>query len=253
MNRDRETRSGPGAPEREFGDRRRPSLGSLLRRAARAERRHAAAWLIAGIVTTAGTVLLGSAEDAAFPAVLGLLLSVHSARQVMGIQLARRDLQSADTPPRRAYVVLLDDPNPRVVRPLLAVWPQAAPPGARPPKPDSVWRCDDELDELMSFQGSIEVHEAWLDRGPRSWSKPRWVRADAGIALPHRRAWLGRWYLNLLLRRDRRAKPRRLTIDDPHTMPDTGDELPLKGSLLRSVVEQGVALVALTLAALWLS
>ena len=30
----------------------------------------------------------------------------------------------------------------------------------------------------------VVVHEAWVDTGPRRWSKPRWVAADAGLAVP---------------------------------------------------------------------
>jgi hypothetical protein len=59
--------------------------------------------------------------------------------------------------------VLLHDPNPRAVRPLLAIWPDRPPPGERLPKPESVWRCNDELLELESVQEHVEVHEAWVD------------------------------------------------------------------------------------------
>jgi len=251
MSQDLETRPGPGAPEREFGHRRPPSLASVLDRAARAERRRAVAWLIAAVVISAGAVILGSPEGA-LVAALGLGMSAWSVRQIIGIRLARRDFHRAETPPRRAYVVLLHDPNVKAFRPLLAVWPQAPSAGVRPGKPESVWRCDDELRDLESWQGSIEVHEAWLDTGPRSWSKPRWVRADAGLAVVNRRAWLGRWYVSMLLRGDRPGAPRRLTIDDPHTVPDTGDELPLEGSLLGSVVGPFVIILGFTLAVLWL-
>jgi hypothetical protein len=224
----------------------------VLHRAARAERRRAAAWLIAGIVTAAGEVIPGSAEGAIVAAATGLALSVRSVRQVIGIQLARRDFQRAENPTRRAHVVLLDDPNGKEFRPLLAVWRDAPPPGGRPAKPESVWRCDDQLHELESFRGSIEVREAWLDTGPRSCSTPRWVRTDAGIALPHRRAWLGRWYVSMLLRGDRPGEPLRLTIDDPHTVPDTGEELPLEGSLLRSVAGCFAMVAAVTIGVTWL-
>jgi hypothetical protein len=197
-------------------------------------------------VTAAGALALASAESALLAGLMGLALAVWSARQVIGVQLARRDAHSADTPARRAYVVLLHDPNPKAVRPLLAVWAQRPPAGQRLPKPQSVWRCDDELDELKSSQGSVVVHEAWLDTGPRSWSKPRWVCADAGIAVPHRRALLGRWYVSMLLRSDRPGEARALTLDDPHTVPETAEELPLEGSLLRSVAGRIVVLAGFT-------
>jgi hypothetical protein len=177
---------------------------------------------------------LGSEVGALVPAAMGVVLALWSARLVMGLALARRDFLQADTAARRAWVVLLHDPNPRAFRPLLAVWRERPPAGERLPKPDSVWRCDDELLELESHQGDVVVHEAWVDTGPRSWSKPRWARADEGIAVPHRRALLGRWYVSTTLRSERPEAARPLTLEDPHSRPETAEELPLEGSLLVS-------------------
>lgn len=115
-----------------------PSVDSLLRRAARAERRRLLAWVLAGVLVAAGTFALASETTA------GIVLVLAAA---------------------------------------LAIWDERPAPGERLPKPDSVWRCDDELDELPSVAGSAEVHEAWVDTGPRSRSKPRWVLADAGLAV----------------------------------------------------------------------
>jgi hypothetical protein len=210
------------------------------------------AWLLAGALTAAGALALGSAEGAVVAGGSGLAFALWSGRQVVGLHLARRDFLRADTPPRRAYVLLLHDPNPRAFRPLLAVWSERPPGGTRLPKPEQVWRCDDEVDQLESFQGDPVVHEAWVDTGPRFWSKPRWVRADAGIALPHRRALLGRWYVSLVLRSARSEEARRLTLDDPHAVPDIAEELPLEGRLLRSVAGRGVLLAALVAAAVLL-
>jgi hypothetical protein len=234
------------APDRRPGPRVRPSVASLLHRAVRAERRRVGAWLLAGVVTAAGALALASAAGALLAGLMGLGLAVWSGRQVVALGIARRDFHSADTPPRRAYVVLLHDPNPRALRPLLAVWAQPPPPRERLPKPQSVWRCDDELDELKSSQGSVVVHEAWLDTGPRSWSKPRWVCADAGIAVPHRRALLGRWYMSMVVRSARPGEARRLTLGDPHAVPQAAEELPLGGSLLRSVAWRIVLLAGFT-------
>jgi hypothetical protein len=227
----------------------RPSVASLLRRAVRAERRRVLAWAIAGAVT-AVVALLAAEPAATFAAVIGLALALWSARQFAGLMIAKRDFERRDTPPRRAFVALMHDPNPRAVRPLLAVWEQRPAAGERLPKPRSVWRCDDELDELESSPGHIELHEAWIDTGRRSWSKPRWVRADEGIAVPHRRALFGRWYVNTSLRRDRPEEARPLTIEDPHRLPATGEELDLGGSLMRSVAGRLVFLAALTALAL---
>ena len=234
------------APDGRPEARARPSVASLLHRAVRAERRRLGAWLVAGAVTAAGALALASAAGALVAGLMGLAFAVWSARQVVALHVARRDFRSADTPPRRAYVVLLNDPNPKALRPLLAVWEQPPPPRERLPKPQSVWRCDDELDELKSSQGSVVVHEAWLDTGPRSWSKPRWVCADAGIAVPHRRALLGRGYVSMVLRSARPGEARRLTLGDPHGVPQTAEELPLGGSLLRSVAGRIVFLAGFT-------
>jgi hypothetical protein len=177
-----------------LGHRSRSSLASVLHRAARAERRRAAAWLIAGIVTAAGAMIPGSAEGAIVAAATGLALSVRSVRQVIGIQLARRDFQRAENPTRRAHVVLLDDPNVKEFRPLLAVWRDAPPPGGRLRNRRASGDATTSSTSSSRF-GARSRCARRLDTGPRSWSTPRWVRTDAGIALPHRRAWLGRWYL----------------------------------------------------------
>jgi len=184
--------------------------------------------VLAGVVTTGGAALLGSAELAIVAACTAIAMAAWSARQVAGLELSRRDFERAKTPPRRAYVALVHDPNVKAFRPLLAVWNERPPAGERPPKPDSVWRCDDEVDDLKSFQGGVVVHEAWLDTGPRSSSKPRWVRADAGFALPHRRALLGRFYVSMLLRGDRLGEPCPLTLSDPHADPGIDEELALE-------------------------
>ena len=163
------------------------------------------AWILAGALVAAGTGVVSSPPIAIAIGLVAALAGLWSVRQTAGLMLARHDFNRASTPPRRAYVVLLHDPNPRAVRPLLAIWPDRPPSGERLPKPESVWRCDDELLELESMPRGVEVHEAWVDTGPRSWSKPRWVRADAGIAVPHRRSMFGRWYFG----RVTRARPAR--------------------------------------------
>ena len=118
-------------------------------------------------------------------------------------------------------MVLLADPTPATVRPLLGIW--SHPPvvrGGRMQEPEQVYRCADEHDALECHQGSVVVHEAWVDTGPRPKSKPRWIAADAGIALPHRRALvLGRWYMSSLIRGERPERPVPLSGRPPH--PDT--------------------------------
>ena len=205
-------------------------------------------WMLAGVLVTAGTFALASPTTGWIVAVFAASLALWSVRQVAGLTLARRDFRNSVTPPRKAFVVLLDDPNPRAIRPLLAVWNERPAPGERLHKPDSVWRCDDELDELESTPGDVEVHEAWVDTGRRSWSKPRWVRADAGLAVPHRRSMFGRWYANTTMRGDRPGEAHPLTLSDPHAAPAgvTGDErLELEGSLLGSTAWRLVFLALL--------
>ena len=213
------------------------SVDRLLHRATRAERRRVLAWILAGAAVAAGTGVVSSPPIAIVIGAVAALAGLWSIRQTAGLMLARHDFKRASTPPRRAYVALLHDPNPRAVRPLLAIWPDRPAAGERLPTAESVWRCDDELLELESMPGDVEVHEAWVDTGPRSWSKPRWVRADAGIAVPHRRSLFGRWYVGRIARRDRPRDPAPLTLENPHAaVPGvTGDEpLELGGSLAAS-------------------
>lgn len=221
-----------------------PSVDRLLHRATRAERRRVVAWVLAGVLVTAGMFAVASETTGGVVLVLAAALALWSVRQTAGLALARRDFQNPSNPPRKAYVVLMHDPNPRAIRPLLAIWDERPAPGERLPKPDSVWRCDDELDELASFAGSAEVHEAWVDTGSRAWSKPRWVRADAGLAVPHRRSLFGRWYVRTTLRRDRPEEAHPLTLSDPHTAPAgvAAEELELGGSLLGSTAGRVVFL-----------
>ncbi|HZB49153.1 MAG TPA: hypothetical protein VE547_08675, partial [Mycobacteriales bacterium] len=175
-------------------------VGRLLRDTVSTEARRTAAWLVAGGLAFVAWPVLGLPPGVAF-AVLALAVAVllWVLRRLWGARLALADFDRADTPPARAYVVLLRDPAPRMIRPLLGIW--SRPPevsGGRLSRPERVYRCDEEHDRLECIQGSVEVHEAWVDTGPRPRSKPRWVAADAGVVLPHRRAVLGRWYLSSL-------------------------------------------------------
>jgi hypothetical protein len=198
--------------------RRAPKVGPVLRETLAEDRDRLLAWVAA----TAVVLLGGIALHASTPQVLGVVLVgvaalLWVARRLVGGWLAVRDFENAATEPRRAYVVLLDDPNPRVTRPLLGVWneePLAS--GGRIPPPQAVYRCDEDRDALLSIQGGAVVHEAWLDTGASERSHPRWVAADAGIALPHRRAVMGRWYLASLIGAERPARARTLTMPAPN-------------------------------------
>jgi hypothetical protein len=175
-------------------------------------------------------------------------------RRLWAVWLARRDFTNAATSPRRAFVVLLHDPAPRMLRPLLGIWSE--PPvvrRGRMPKPERVYRCDEELDALECHQGGVVVHEAWVDTGPRPTSKPRWVAADAGIALPHRRSLFGRWYLASLIGGERPEAAARLTLRPPH--PDTESAVEAAthhGSFLAALGWRLAGLAALGLLVYWL-
>jgi hypothetical protein len=133
------------------------------------------------------------------------------------VWLALRDFETAAFVPRRVYVVLVHDPNPRVSRPLLGVWSkEPLPSEGLLPRADAVYRCDVTQAALLSRQGGAVVHQAWLDTGPRARSQPRWVAADAGIALPQRRAVLGRWYLASVIGTERPARARPLGMPAPN-------------------------------------
>ena len=98
------------------------------------------------------------------------------------------------------------------------------------------------------------VHEAWADIGPGSTSKPRWIAADAGIAVPHRGALFGRWYVSALIRPDRPGAPAPLTVDAP--MPaavPVVERAPLEGSLFGEVGWRCVVLAGIAALAWWLS
>ena len=245
---------------RDRDERRRPPteelrLGALLRRRRAQERRNLVAWIAASLPLLAvGAILHAPVRvSVAVGGVAGGAV-LWVGRRLMGAWLAERDFRRAQTLPRRAFVVLLRDPAPKMVRPLLAVWSErpVAKNGAFP-KADHVYRADEEVDDLLSFQGSIELFEAWVDTGPRSWSKPRWVAANDGIALPHRRAVLGRLYVSMLLRAERPDRPERLGIREPHPSQDVDQTLPRIPGFGRAVGWRLAVLAVTGVAVGWLS
>ena len=230
-------------------------LGLLLRARRATERRNLVAWLLAAAPLLAGGLVLHA--PLGFTLVVGLIAVatlLWVGRRLIGAWLAERDFRRAQTPPRRAFVVLLNDPAPKMVRPLLAVWaerPVVA--GGVFPKADHVYRADEEVTGLLSYQGSVELHEAWVDTGPRRWSKPRWVAANDGIALPHRRAFLGRLYVSMLLRAERPDRPEALTIREPNPAQDVDQRLPALPGFGRAIAWRVAVLALGGVAAGWLS
>jgi hypothetical protein len=194
------------------------TVGQALRHVVAVERKLWLAWLIADVAALTAFTVFEPLHAGTFLVVcIGGLAFVWVTRRFSAAWLAVRDFDKAATPARRAFVVLLDDPAPKMIRPLLAIWPEPpAPRQGRLPKPQRVYRCDEERVDLLSYQGGVVVHEAWLDTGPRRGSKSRWVAADAGIVLPHRRALFGRWYVSALIGGERPPRPRPLTLPVPH-------------------------------------
>jgi hypothetical protein len=225
------------------------SVDQALRHTVAIERQRCLAWLIAGSVATTACVLLDASAAATLVVVItGALTLTWVTRRYLAAWLAFRDFAKAAIPPRRAFVILLLDPAPKMIRPLLGVWSEPpVPRGGRLPKPHRVYRCDDERTALVCHQGSVVVHEAWVDTGPRPGSKPRWVAADAGIALPHRRSLFGRWYLSSLISGERPDPPQPLTLPPPHTEPQVITEDPDVGSLTAASAVRLAGLTALGL------
>ncbi len=215
------------APAREYGADDVPAVGPVLRHVLALTLRNWLAWLVAGVIVLAACLLLHAPEAAIFGVVLmGGTALLWVARRLLGAWLAKRDFDRAGTEPGRAYVVLLHDPTPKAMRPLLGVWSEEPVAGPdRLPKPERVYRCDDEVNALECYPGSVVVHEAWVDTGKRAGSKPRWVAADSGIALPHRRAFLGRWFMSNLIGGDRPEPAMRLTMPAPRPGAETITEL----------------------------
>jgi hypothetical protein len=233
----------------------RTDVDRALQHAGRRESRHIVSWLLATpIAAAAAAAVVRDLAVAMVVPAFGICIAIWSLRLKWGVSLALRDFRKAVTPPERAYVVMLEDVNPRAIRALLGIWFVKPAAGQRLPKPDRVYRCDDELEDLKRFQGDVAVHEAWIDTGPRPTSKPRWVAADDGIAVVHRRAVLGRWYMSQLLRNDRPGPAKPLTIDAP-TPPAVPvvDRAPLEGSLVGSVGWRLVVLCLVAAVAGWAS
>jgi hypothetical protein len=219
-------------------------------------------WAAAAAVAVLGCVAAGESEVASGVGFVAAVVLLWVGRRLLGVWRALRDYEKSETEPRRAYVALLNDPNARVTRPLFGVWSEEPLSHGRLPRAEAVFRCDEERSALMSPPGRVVVHEAWVDTGKRSRARPRWVVADAGLALPHRGAALGRWYLASLIGAERPARARPLTVQSPH--PDTepsasvGETLisekpSLLGPWARQFAWRLAGLLALALMFVWLA
>ncbi|MCW2836014.1 MAG: hypothetical protein JWQ15_128 [Marmoricola sp.] len=212
--------------DRRATSRRVPKVGATLREALAEDRERCLAWAAATAVLLVGVAGLGGSRALLLTiALTGLTALVWVSRRLFGGWLALRDFETAATEPRRSFVALLDDPNLRMTRPLLCIWSEEPLPAeGRLPRAEVVYRCDEKRDALISVRGGAVVHEAWLDSGPRARSRPRWVAADAGIALPLRRSFLGDWYVASAIDAERpgRARPLTMRAPDPTTENATG-------------------------------
>lgn len=136
------------------------------------------------------------------PAFAVATFGVFAVRRVWGLAIAWWDVHNTQDAPRLGYAAVIDDPSPRAWRPLLAVWDDDPTTQPRLAKPDAVYRADDETGEdLQSPASDVVVRRAWIDTGVWHRSKPRWVGFDDGVAVPHRRSLLGRWYIRVVTRR----------------------------------------------------
>lgn len=240
-----------------------PRVGRVLREELVEERERWLAWAAAAVVAVLACVAAGESDTAVFG--VGFVAAgalVWVGRRLFGVWRALRDYEKSATEPRRAYVVLVTDPNSRMTRPLLGVWSEEPMPKGRLPRADAVYRCDEERAALLSPPGRVNVHEAWVDTGPGSGSRPRWVVADAGLALPHGRAALGRWYLASRIGSERLAGARPLTVQAPHpetepTAVDAGtlvrEEAPVLGSWARQFAWRLAGLLGVALVFAWLT
>ena len=117
-------------------------------------------------------------------------------RRLWGVVIATFDAGRGVDRPRHGYVALVRPY--RSWRPLAAVWWRDPTRGERLARADAVYRADEEAaDEMHADASEVVVHRAWVDTG----FKPRWIAADRGVVIPHRRALVGRWHVRILTNR----------------------------------------------------
>jgi hypothetical protein len=231
-------------------------VGRVLRTAFTEERDRSVAWAAATLAVTVGCVAFGAPGSVVLGVdFLGVAALAGVSTRLLGTRIALREFEEAHTEPHRAFVVALRDPRPRGTGPLLGVWnkePVLA--AGRLPRADAVYRCDAGRDALFSTRGAVVVHRAWVDTGQRAGSRPRWVAADAGVALPRHRAILGPQQLHTTIGTERPPRPRSLTMPAPN--PTTESETGIFVTVINEPVpetRQFVRLLAWRLAVLTLS
>jgi hypothetical protein len=206
------------APARQVRARVIPKVGPVLRDTLAVDRDRLLSWVVSTVVVALVCAVAGAAGAAVLGVVLvgAVTVAVVSSR-LAGVQRTLRDFEVAATSPRSAYVVLVQDPKPGAYRPLLGIWDEdPVPSGGTLPPPDLLYRCDALQDSLLSSAGALVVHEAWLETGEGGRSRPRWVAADAGVALPYRQGLLDRRSFAALVGAERPARARPLTMAAPN-------------------------------------
>ncbi|MET0997435.1 MAG: hypothetical protein ABWX73_01860, partial [Marmoricola sp.] len=243
--------------------RRTPRVGTVLREKYAADRDRSLAWAAATGAVALGGVALGATGPVLVVVILlGIAALAWVSRRLLGVWSGLRAFESAATEPRPGFVVLVRDPKSRAARPLLGVWSkEPRPVDGRLPLAEAVYRCDARQHALASTQGAVVVHEAWVEAGPASRSRPRWVVADAGVALPQRQAVLGRQYLASIIGTERPARARPLTMPVPRLTTETAtgvarvvtETTPGTGPWLRLFAWRLAGLVLVGLVLSWLS
>jgi hypothetical protein len=252
------------APTRQVRARVIPKVGPVLRETLAVDRDRLLSWVVSTVVVALVCAVAGAAGPAVLGAVLAGAVTVGVvASRLAGVQRALRDFEVAATSPRSAYVVLVHDPKPAAHRPLLGIWdkdPVAS--GGTLPPPDLLYRCDALQDSLLSTAGALVVHEAWLETGEGGRTRPRWVVADAGVALPFRQGLFDRRSFAAVVSSERPARARPLTMPAPNPTTEAqtgtvasviGEETRAGGRLTRVLVPRfavaalvGLLLVLLT-------
>lgn len=150
------------------------------------------------------------------PMLLFGVFALGAVRRLWGLVVACWDVQRGSDQPRLGYAAIIDDPAPKTWRPLLAVWWEDPTRHRRLPKPDAVYRGDDETSaDLESTASAVDIRRAWVDTGSWAGAKPRWIGIEGGVAVPHRRMILGRGYVHRVTRRSRNLPPEPLRHGPP--------------------------------------
>ncbi len=203
-----------------------PQVGPALRTSVATSLDRWLAWGAATLtVTVSGLAVSAPGEVLLLLDFVGVTALAWATLRLLAARVALREFEEAAAEPHVGYIVLVRDSRAPAMRPMLGVWAkEPVPTEAGLPRAQAVYRCDRRAASLVSTKGALTVHRAWLDTGPHPGARPRWVAADAGIALPQRRSLLGSWYFDTVLGSERGSRARALKrpAPDPTTEAETG-------------------------------